>query len=82
MTLATYHHLMLRLRTGTVLCLYLAIQHSKAVGHMYNSEVNLHYTNIYVIKHYVIYLSYGHHNHKNNGSKGCNSVVYKQLTCR
>jgi len=49
--LATYHHLMPRLQTGTVLCLYLDIWHSKAVRHVYNFEVYLHYTNISVIKH-------------------------------
>jgi len=47
--LATYHHLMPRLQT--VLCLYLDIRHSKAVRHVYNFEVYLHYTNISVIKH-------------------------------
>ena len=81
MMLATYH-LMLRLWTGTVLCLYLDIQHSKAVRHVYNFEVYLYYTNISVIKHYIIYLSYGHDNHKNNRPESCNGVVYKQLTCR
>jgi len=79
--LVTYHHLMPRLRTSTVLCLYLDIQHSKAIRHVYNFEVYLHYTNISIIKQ-MIYLSYGHDNHKNNRSKSRDGVVYKQLTCR